>query len=61
MAEVRVNFSNQIKEIYKKQGFSFEIISGNYVSRFEQAVKLIDALFENWKQERFHKQYVLFL
>lgn len=46
MAEDRVSFSNQIKELYKKQGFSFEIICGDYVSRFEQAVRLIDALFE---------------
>lgn len=46
MAEDRVSFCYQIKELYKKQGFSFEIICGDYVGRFEKAVKLIDALFE---------------
>lgn len=44
MAADRVKYSNQIKELYKKMGFSFKIISGNYVERFEQAVELVDEL-----------------
>lgn len=44
MAADRVKYSNQIKELYKRMGFSFKIISGNYVERFEQAVELVDEL-----------------
>lgn len=44
MAADRIHYSNQIQEIYKKFGFSFQTIHGNYVKRFEQAVKLVDDL-----------------
>ena len=46
MAADRASYSNQIKGFYRKYGFSFKTISGNYVDRFEQAVKLVDELLE---------------
>ena len=46
MAADREKYSNQIKELYTKHGFSFKTISGDYVSRFEQAIKLVDELLE---------------
>lgn len=44
MAADRIHYSNQIQEFYRKYGFSFQTIRGNYVDRFEQAVKLVDEL-----------------
>lgn len=44
MAANRIHYSDQIQKIYKKYGFSFHVISGNYLKRFEQAVALIDEL-----------------
>ena len=50
MAANRAKYSDQIKELYTRYGFSFKTISGDYVSRFEQAVKLVDELLEMQKQ-----------
>jgi len=44
IAADRVTYSNKIKEFYKKYGFGFHTISGDYVSRFEQAVKLVNEM-----------------
>ena len=46
IAADRVKYSDQIKEIYTQYGFSFKVISGDYVNRFEQAVKLVDELIK---------------
>ncbi len=50
MAADRTKYSDQIKELYTRYGFSFKTISGDYVERFEQAVKLVDELLEMQKQ-----------
>jgi HTH-type transcriptional repressor of NAD biosynthesis genes len=42
----REKYSNNIKEIYQKYGFKYEIITGNYQHRFENAVELIDNLLK---------------
>lgn len=44
IAADRTKYSNQIKEFYKKYGFDFQVIRGDYVSRFEQAVKLVNEM-----------------
>lgn len=44
IAADRIKYSNQIKEFYKKHGFDFQVICGDYVSRFEQAVKLVNEM-----------------
>ena len=44
IAADREKYSNMIKDLYEKYGFDFHILSGDYVSRFEQAVKLVDGL-----------------
>lgn len=44
IAADRVKYSNMIKEYYRKNGFNFHIITGDYVSRFEQAVKLVNEM-----------------
>lgn len=46
IAADRVKYSNMIKEFYEKFGFDYHVISGDYVSRFEQAVKLVDEILE---------------
>lgn len=46
IAADRVKYSNMIKDFYKKFGFDFHVITGDYVSRFEQAVKLVDELLK---------------
>lgn len=46
IAADRIKFSNQIKEFYRSHGFSFHVISGDYVERFEKAVSLVDALLK---------------
>lgn len=45
MAADRIKYSNMIKDFYTKFGFKFKTISGDYVSRFEQAVALVDEMF----------------
>jgi len=45
IAADRTKFSNMIKDYYNKSGFNFHCISGDYVTRFEQAVKLVNELF----------------
>ena len=44
IAADREKYSDMIKDFYTKHGFNFHIISGDYVSRFEQAVKLVDEM-----------------
>jgi len=44
MAVDRKKYSEQIKSIYERLGFKYEVISGNYVERFEKATKLVDQL-----------------
>ena len=44
IAADRVKYSNMIKDFYNKFGFKFHVITGDYVSRFEQAVKLVDEM-----------------
>ncbi len=44
IAADREKYSDMIKDFYTKYGFNFHIISGDYVSRFEQAVKLVDEM-----------------
>lgn len=46
IAADRRKYSEQIKEFYLKNCFNFKIISGDYVSRFEQAVTLIEELLK---------------
>ena len=46
IAANREQYSEQIKEIYRQHGFTFESIRGNYQARFEQAVALVDRLLE---------------
>lgn len=45
IADNRVKISQQIKDIYKDNGFSFVEISGTYNERFEKAKQLILELF----------------
>ena len=42
IAADRIKYSEQIKEFYRAHGFHFQTISGDYVSRFEQAVEAVD-------------------
>ena len=42
----RVKYSNQIKTILEEAGMAYECISGDYQTRFEKAVKLIDQLLK---------------
>ena len=44
MAADRQKYSNLIKELYQKNGFTFQTISGDYNSRFDQAVKYVKEL-----------------
>ena len=44
IAADRIKYSEQIKEFYRAHGFHFQTISGDYVSRFEQAVEAVDRL-----------------
>lgn len=44
IAADRIKYSEQIKEFYREHGFRFQTISGDYVSRFEQAVEAVDRL-----------------
>jgi len=46
IAADRVKYSNMIKDFYRKFGFDFHVITGDYVSRFEQAVKLVDEMLK---------------
>ena len=46
IAADREKYSNMIKDFYQKYGFNFHVISGDYVSRFEQAVKLVNELLK---------------
>lgn len=45
IAADREKYSNMIKDIYRSHGFEFISISGDYQSRYKQAVTLIDKLF----------------
>ena len=44
IAADRDKYSEQIKELYRQHGFTFVSVSGNYQTRFEQAVSLVDGL-----------------
>jgi len=44
IAADRLAYSDQIKQIYRTHGYNFHCISGNYQSRFEQAVTLVNQL-----------------
>ena len=46
IAADRIKYSEQIKEFYRAHGFHFQTISGDYVSRFEQAVEAVDRLIK---------------
>ena len=47
IAADREKFSKQIKEFYTRYGFEFKIISGDYNSRFDQAVSYVNELLKN--------------
>lgn len=49
IAADRKKYSEQIKRLYEDFGFKLELISGNYVERFEKAVRLVDELLYNNK------------
>lgn len=40
--ENREKYSNQIKDIFDKHNIKYEIISGDYLNRFEKIIKLVD-------------------
>jgi HTH-type transcriptional repressor of NAD biosynthesis genes len=44
IAADREKYSNQIKALYREQGFRFYTISGDYQNRFLQAIALVDKL-----------------
>ena len=46
MAADRKKYSDMIKELYTKYGFTFKTISGDYNSRFDQAVSYVNELLE---------------
>ena len=46
MAADRTKYSEMIKALYEKQGFSFQVIRGDYNSRFEQAVQYVRDLLK---------------
>ncbi|MBR3515610.1 MAG: AAA family ATPase [Lachnospiraceae bacterium] len=46
MAADRTKYSEMIKALYEKQGFSFQVIRGDYNSRFEQAVQYVRELLK---------------
>ena len=46
MAADRYKYSNMIKEIYNKHGFDFKVISGDYNSRFDQAIMYINEMLD---------------
>ena len=43
----RKKYSDMIKEFYTKYGFEYKIVSGDYNSRFDQAVSYVNELLEN--------------
>ena len=47
IAADREKYSAKIKELYKKHGFTFKVISGDYNSRFDRAVKLIKDILQS--------------
>lgn len=44
IAADREKYSRQIQQLYSSRGFEFEVIGGDYLERFEQAVKLVDRM-----------------
>lgn len=46
IASDRKKYSDMIKKYYSKHGFIFKVISGDYNSRFDQAVKYVKELLE---------------
>lgn len=46
IASDREKYSNIIKDIYRKYGFDFITVGGDYQQRFDRAVDLIDSLFK---------------
>lgn len=46
IAADRETYSNMIKELYKQKNIKFEIVSGDYQERFQQAVTLVDRLLK---------------
>ncbi|MDR0880120.1 MAG: ATP-binding protein [Clostridioides sp.] len=46
IAADREKYSQQIKDFYTNYGFEFKCINGDYQSRFEQAVRLIDKMIK---------------
>ena len=49
IAADRRKYSDQLKEIYKKHGFAFREIRGDYNSRFDQAVQYVKELLAPMK------------
>ncbi|MCR5835159.1 MAG: AAA family ATPase [Lachnospiraceae bacterium] len=46
IAADRKKYSNMIKALYEKHNFEYKIISGDYNSRFDQAVRYVNELLE---------------
>ena len=46
IAADRLKYSNMIKDYYARHGFQFKVISGDYNSRFDQAVKYVGELLK---------------
>lgn len=46
IAADRKKYSELIKDFYRKHGFHFHVIEGNYESRFEQAVTLVNSILQ---------------
>ena len=46
IASDRMKYSDQIKSIYRRHNFEYEVISGDYQNRFETAVRLVDDLLK---------------
>lgn len=44
IAADRLRYSEMIKELYRSRGFGFQVISGDYNSRFDKAVSLVKDL-----------------
>lgn len=46
IAADRKKYSELIKDFYRKHGFHFHVIEGDYESRFDQAVTLVNSILE---------------
>ena len=50
IAADRRKYSEMIKELYRSRGFDFEVISGDYNSRFDRAVALVNGLLDSGRR-----------